>query len=448
MDGSAPSRKCRRLHYRGAMNTTAGSDAPESRHLWIDATAGIAGDMLLGALVDVGADLAIVQAAVDAVIPHSVALEAATVHRAGLRALKINVQLLRDDQPHRTWLDLRNALENAALSDAVRQTVTDVFARLADAEGRVHGIPPDEVHFHEVGAWDSIADIVGCVAAIEQLGIQAVSSSPVALGSGRITASHGDLPVPAPATLQLSTGWKVLAGGQGELTTPTGMALLRTFSREACDLPSMSLEAIGVGAGDRDVPLRPNVVRVLVGHLAVTSPTGPLDGSLGEPTTHDTLFVLQANVDDLDPRLWPEVLAKLMDAGAADAWLSPITMKKGRPAHTLSVLCDSSTRHLLRKLMFVTTTTLGIREQAVTRASLDRDWRTVTVRGVDVRVKISIDAAGNLVHATPEFDDVVKAAAQCGVPVRQMLTEVSAVAVAAGLRTSIAGEPGHSGNAR
>jgi uncharacterized protein (DUF111 family) len=211
------------------------------------------------------------------------------------------------------------------------------------------------------------------------------------------------------------------------------MALLRTLSREARDLPPMILDAVGIGAGDKDVPDRPNVVRVLVGQGEVTAQPSPLDGSAGEAATYESLFVLQANIDDMDPRVWPEVLATLMNAGAADAWLSPITMKKGRPAHTLSVLCNSSTRSLLRRLMFVTTTTLGVREQAVTRVSLDRDWRVVTVRGVDVRVKISFDASGRLVHATPEFDDVVAAATQCSIPVRQLLTEVNAAAAAAGL---------------
>ena len=300
--------------------------ADAAAHLWVDASAGIAGDMLLGALLDAGASLDAVRSAVGAVVPGEVAVRTSTVTRAGLRALKVDVESLGEGHPHRSWTRIRTLLESADLPTAVREPALAVFARLADAEGRVHGIPPDDVAFHEVGSWDAIADIVGVCAALADLGVGRVTASPVAVGSGRVRAAHGDLPVPPPAVLELARGWQVLAGGEGELATPTGMALLRALADGCGALPPLAVAAIGIGAGARDTAGRANVVRVVVG-----APDG------AAPTTSE-MWVLETNVDDLDPRLWPTVLSALLAAGAADAWLVPILMKKGRPAHTLCVL--------------------------------------------------------------------------------------------------------------
>ncbi|WP_270888233.1 nickel pincer cofactor biosynthesis protein LarC [Pedococcus sp. 5OH_020] len=420
---------------------TTSPDPGPAHHLWVDASAGVAGDMLLGALVDAGADLAGVQAAVDTVLPGTVLLETATVTRAGLRALKVDVRLLVEDQPHRTWREIRSLLTEAALPEQVRQASLTVFGLLAEAEARVHGVQVDEVHFHEVGAWDSIADVLGVVAAVDLLGVTDVTASAVALGSGRTRTAHGDVPVPAPATLQLSTGWPVLSGGEGELATPTGMALVRGLASASGDLPPLQVDAVGVGAGSKDTPGRPNVVRVVRGPLAVAEPAGARTGAPagvaaaghGSGLDQERLLVLEANVDDLDPRVWPEVLALLLDAGAADAWLTPILMKKGRPAHTLSVLCHAGSREGLRELVFRQTTTFGIREHPVARTTLRRDWRPVSVRGHTVRVKISTDVQGEVLHATPEFEDALSAARACALPVRQVLDEAAVAAAAAGI---------------
>ena len=215
-----------------------------------------------------------------------------------------------------------------------------MFAALADAEARAHGIDAADVHFHEVGALDSIADVVGVCAALADLGVATVSGGEVAVGSGTVRMAHGRIAVPGPAVVELSRGWRVRSGGEGELTTPTGMALVATLSAATggtCeDLPPMSLDGSGTGAGTRDVAGRPNVTRVLLGQRADAASTAASDGT---PAT-----VLEANVDDLDPRLWPGVLAALVAAGAHDAWLTPILMKKGRPAHTLHVLCAPGRR--------------------------------------------------------------------------------------------------------
>jgi uncharacterized protein (TIGR00299 family) protein len=397
--------------------------ASAAAHAWVDASAGVAGDMLLGALVDAGAPFAEVAAAVEAVLPDTVRLTAGQTTRAGLRATKVDVALVREDQPRREWTQIRELLERADLAQRVRERALSVFALLAEAEGRVHGVEPDRVHFHEVGAWDSVADVVGVCAALEALGVDTVSGGPVAVGSGRARTAHGDLPVPVPAVLELARGWQVVAGGDGELATPTGVALLRSLASRCEDLPAMQVSAVGVGAGTRDPAGRANVVRVVLG-----APSAGRPEEAAEP-----MWVLEANVDDLDPRVWPTVLADLLDAGAADAWLTPILMKKGRPAHTVSVLCAGAVRDALRERVFRHTTTFGVREHPVERSALSRDWFPVPVRGGQVRVKVSLDGSGRVVHATPEFDDAGALAGSTGLPVREILEEATAAARAAGV---------------
>jgi uncharacterized protein (TIGR00299 family) protein len=390
-------------------------------HLWVDATAGIAGDMLLGALIDAGAPLEGVESAVSAVVPGEVALRTSTVHRAGLRALKLDVESRAEDHPHRSWARIRSMLETAELPSAVRTNALAAFERLAEAEARVHGVALDDVHFHEVGSWDSIADIVGVCAALAELGVTRVTASPVAVGSGRIGSAHGDVPVPPPAVLELARGWRVVAGGEGELATPTGMALIRSLADECGPIGAMEITSVGVGAGGRDIPGRANVVRVALGT------------PVADATATDNMWVLETNVDDMDPRVWPTVLAALLEAGAADAWLVPIVMKKGRPAHTLCVLARDGEREALRDTVFTLTSTIGVRETQVSRAALHRDWQAVTLREGEVRIKVAV-RAGRIVHATPEFDDAAALARTRDVPVRQVLDEAVAAADAAMLR--------------
>jgi pyridinium-3,5-bisthiocarboxylic acid mononucleotide nickel chelatase len=387
-------------------------------HAWVDATAGVAGDMLLAALVDAGAPLAILQGAVDAVMPESIRLASTLVSRAGMRATKVDVQATAKDQAHRSWRDIQALLERAELAAQVREQARRVFQRLAEAEARVHGIAADEVHFHEAGGLDSIADVVGACAALDCLGVTSMSCSAVAVGSGRVATSHGDLPVPVPAVLEMAAGWRVLSGGEGELATPTGMALLTALSQECCDLPAMSVRTVGVGAGTTNVPGHPNVVRVVLGDRT---------DQPAQPDDPETMSVLETNVDDMDPRVWPTVLASLLKAGAADAWLVPIVMKKGRPAHTLAVLTPMHRRDALRRLIFELTSTIGVREVAVTRIALDRFWVPLPVAGGQVRLKVA-HRGGEVLHATPEFDDAAQVAAERSVPVRRVLEEAVAAA--------------------
>jgi uncharacterized protein (TIGR00299 family) protein len=383
--------------------------------------------MLLAALVDAGAPLDPVTTAVNAVIPGSVVLASSQVSRSGLRSTKVDVKRVLADQTHRSWREIQTLLEQADLAVKVRERSQRVFRRLAEAEARVHGITTDDVRFHEVGAWDSIADVVGVCTALDCLGVTSMSCSAVALGSGRVTVGHGELPVPVPAVLELSPGWQVMSGGEGELATPTGMALVTTLARECRGLPAMTVHTVGVGAGTRDTAGHPNVVRVVLGDRH-----GAADSS-----DSSVLSVLETNIDDMDPRVWPTVLASLFAAGAADAWLVPIIMKKGRPAQTLTVLASPANRDALRRLIFELTTTSGVRETTVSRIALDRFWVPVSVAGGQVRVKVA-HHGGEIVQATPEFDEAAAVATAHNIPVRRVLQEAIAAAERAGL---VAGRP-------
>jgi hypothetical protein len=373
--------------------------------------------MLLAALVDAGVPVAAMQQAIDLVAPEQVHLRVDDVRRAGLRAARVSVDTA-DSKTRRTWAQIQELLDGSQLASDVSQRARAVFERIADAEGRVHGIEPDDVHFHEVGALDAIADIVGVVAGFDALGLTELTVSPVALGSGAVATEHGLLPVPPPAVVELLIGAPTHGGAADvELTTPTGAALLTTFATGWGSQPPMTVHRQGVGAGRRDIPARANVVRLLV----------------GEPQAADSsTLLLEANVDDMDPRLWPPVLVRLIEAGASDAWLTPIVMKKGRLAHTLSVLVDGSAAAGVRQAVFTETTTIGLRETVVNKHALDRVERSVEVDGRRVRVKTST-LDGVLVNAQPEYDDVVAAATAAGRPVKAVLAEATAAARAAGL---------------
>jgi hypothetical protein len=282
----------------------------------------------------------------------------------------------------------------------------------------VHGGRPEDVHFHEVGALDAIADVVGTAAGFAALNLAELHVSPVALGSGTVLTAHGRLPVPAPAVVELLTGVPSYGGGaEIELTTPTGAALVTEFATDWGVQPAMAIRRQGVGAGGRDLADQPNVLRLIVGEALRPQPA---------------TLLLETNVDDMDPRLWPPVLTRLLEAGASDAWLTPIVMKKGRLAHTLSVLVDARALAAVRHAVFVETTTIGLRETVVDKRALDRTERSVEVDGHRVRIKTAT-LDGLLVNGQPEYDDVVAAARAVGRPVKAVLAEAAAAARAAGL---------------
>ena len=424
------------------------------RVAWIDCSAGASGDMLLGAFISAGADLNAVNAAVAAVDP-SLSVTVTQTARHQIAATKATVEVNGTPHPEnlpdaghghgqeagvghghghghgegggaghghghsgptRAWAEVRRLLEEARLDDAVRARALDTFGRLARAEAAAHGVEPDTVHFHEVGALDAIADIVGVAAASVSLDLDHIVVSTIVLGGGgQVRGQHGRIPIPGPAVLHLvSEAEAPVTGGPApyEMTTPTGAALLATLADEFGPLPPMRIEQTGVGAGGRDPVEVPNILRVVLG------------ASADELATE---LVYETNVDDLDPRIWPQVLARLMEAGAADAWLTPILMKKGRPAHTLSVLVGSANAETVRAVILAETSAIGLREFGIRKHAADREFATVDVDGQSIHVKIA-RYGGQVINVQPEYDDVAAAANVLKKPVKSVLAK----AIAAG----------------
>lgn len=391
------------------------------RTLWVDAGNGAAGDMLLAALLDAGADLAAVRSGLRGLAVGPLDVEVAQVRRHGLRALHADVRVPPDDVS-RDLGDVTAILSAAALPEAAREFALAVFDRLAHAEARVHGVGVTEIHFHEVGALDAIADITGCALALHSLDLLGPAVrvvSPVAAGSGVVRAAHGPLPVPVPAVLELLTeaGAPLRSHPAAmELCTPTGAALLTTLATGWGPMPDCVPAGVGTGAGTADPAGHPNVVRVVVGEAA---------GASGWASAE--MHRVDSTIDDLDPRLWPEVLESLRTAGAADAWVSPALMRKGRPGQVLSVLVDPERLDAVCRVVFEQTTSLGVRVSQVERRSLRRDRVEVAAGGVTVGVKRGL-LGDSVVTVQPEYDEVLAAAEASGRPVHEVLAEVRALA--------------------
>lgn len=379
---------------------------------WLDCSSGVSGDMLLGALSAVGA-LDEMDRVLAAVPDLGVRLSASGVQRGALHATHVRVEV--GEGPPRNRAAVQAVLDQLPIPAAVRETAGRVFDRLAVAEAAVHGVTPEEIYFHEIGAVDSIVDVVGACLGFHALGLDHLTVSPVALGSGVIDTMHGVVPVPGPAVLELLRGSGLVAvggDGSGELATPTGVAVVAELATGFGSMPPMTVESIGIGAGSRETEGRPNVVRLVVGDATAEAAEW---------------LLLEANIDDLDPRLWPAVIDALLGAGAADAWLTPILMKKGRPAHTLSALVTQASAAKVERTVFEQTTTIGLRTTAVGKRALDRDVIDVDVDGCRVSVKVArLD--GVVVTATPEWADVEAAANVLGRPARQVLADAVSAA--------------------
>ncbi len=390
-----------------------------SRAGWLDCSSGVSGDMLLGALHGLGT-LAELPALVASLADLDVSCTPVETTRHGLAAISVEVAS-SPDQPTRGLDDVLGIVGRAALPDPARLRAAAVFRRLAAVEGAIHGVAPEAVHFHEVGAVDSIVDVLAGCLGLHQLGLDELVVSPIALGGGTVAAAHGRLPVPTPAALGLLAGSHLVGHGgpvNVELATPTGIALLAEWSTASGAMPALAVDAIGVGAGSRDLDDRANVVRLVVGTRAA------------EPTGEGGWEVVAANVDDLDPRLWPGVIDRLLSAGAADAWLTPILMKKGRPAHTISALVATEAAEAIRTVLTTETSTIGVRTGTVTKHALDRSWMTVDVDGQQIRVKLA-HRDGQRTNVTPEFEDVAAAALALGVPAKDLLARATSAALRA-----------------
>jgi hypothetical protein len=385
-----------------------------TRLAYLDCVGGLAGDMLLAALLDAGAGEAPLRA-----LPAALGIEAEVVvtrqERHGIGALHVDVRT-GDETHHRSWRAIRGMLEEADLDERVRARSVAAFQRLAEAEGAMHGVPAEDVELHELGAVDTLMDICGAVALLADLGVEEVRCSPLPAARGTTHAAHGVLPLPAPATLELLKGVPLVGvEGEGELVTPTGATLAVTLASGFGPLPALTLEQVGYGTGTIDTPERPNLVRVLIGEAAA------LVGPQAE------VSLLETNLDDLLPELVPDAVERCLAAGALDVWTVPAQMKKGRPGFVLSALARPADEAGVAAAIFEETSALGVRVGRLRRYELDREERVVAVGGEEIRVKLGrLD--GRVVNIAPEHDDCAEAARRLGRPVKSVWAAALAAA--------------------
>ena len=371
---------------------------------YFDCTSGVSGDMVLGALLDAGLPLADLVGELRKLKLDGWAIEPEAVTRAGLRATLARV---RADEVyhHRRYPDVVSLIKASHIPSRAGEMALRVFLRLGEAEARVHGTPLDDVHFHEVGAVDSIVDVVGACVGLTMLGIEAVHASPLPWTRGSIRTDHGVLPVPAPATVELMRGWPVYQLDlEGELVTPTGAAIVTSLGTPG--LPAMTVANTGYGAGTRNPEGRPNVLRLVVGE----SP-GRLD--------MDCVLELETNLDDMSPEWIPQAMAKVLAAGALDVYLTPLTMKKGRPAFKLSALCGEAMLGQVAEAMLRHTTSLGVRYQRLQRLKLRRESQEVATPWGSVRIKLAY-LGDERINAAPEYEDCLGLAEASGRPLKDI----------------------------
>ncbi len=393
------------------------------RLLYFDCIAGISGDMALGALIQAGADADLIREHLAGIPVEPFGFEVGEVETHGIHAMKVTVRA-EASAVVRTYANIRGMLEEADLPEGARAIAQRIFRRLAEAEAAVHHRDLEQVVFHEVGAVDSIVDIIGTALALDQLRVERVFASPVPTGMGMMKTEHGSMPIPAPAVVELLRGAPLYSRNTPmELVTPTGAAILASMVEGYGAMPLIRTERVGYGAGTLR-PDFPNVLRVLVGEGEPGAILGTGGDPMNEPSVHSMTdeLVLSTNVDDLNPELYAYVLERLFAAGAQDAWLTPIVMKKGRPAATISVLCARERADALRRVLFRETGTLGIRTTATQKLALEREWVEVETRHGRVRVKVG-RLEGRPVTVAPEFEDCVAVARESNVPARDVYEE-------------------------
>lgn len=407
--------------------------------LYFDCFAGASGDMLLGALIDLGLDLATLEAELRKLAVGGYALSAEKTIKQGVSARKFRVRLSPSPAPAhhhreaahhhrgegapgagghgRSYARIRDILESAPIPETPKARAISAFHRLGSVEAEIHGVGIEDIHFHEVGAVDSIIDITGYFLGLHTLGVERVAASPLPVGSGYVDCAHGRMPIPAPATAKLLEGVPVAEGGlEGEALTPTGALLLRESAEFFGPMPAMTIARVGYGAGDREQPRVPNLVRAFLGESA-PAPEG------GDPPAR--VAVLEANIDDMRPELFPHVIERALRAGALDAFSAPVTGKKGRPAQLLTVLCPPERQEALTRLLFRETSTLGVRHRTQRRAVAGRKWVEVDLPWGRVRVKQGI-REGCVVNLAPEYEDCRRLAEESGVPLKEVIEAAAA----------------------
>ena len=400
------------------------------RTLYFDCFAGASGDMILGALVAAGADARALQEQLALLQVAGFEISFETVDRSGISATHARVSTA-DETRHRHLGAILKIISDSPLGDTVKARASRIFERLGEAEARVHNVPVEKIHFHEVGALDAIVDVVGACVGFELLGIERFVSSPLHVGSGTVEMAHGRFPVPPPAVVELLRDAPVYATEiRGELVTPTGAAIISTVCAEFGALPVMRLAATGYGAGTRQYKDFPNALRVLIGEMD--------DEAVAAA---EKLFMIETNLDDTSPQTVGYAMERAFALGALDCFLTPVLMKKNRPGVVVSILCRASGREALTKMLFDETTTLGVRSYEVERRALEREFVRVETGFGAINVKVARRADGGVSNVAPEYEDCRAAAIGAGVP-------LSVVEAAARAAFEAAGESGKDENER
>ena len=397
--------------------------------LYLDCFAGISGDMTIGALLDLGLDFEFLKSELSKLGVSGYDLSLSRVDRSGINAAKFDVLLssiqidhhhdhthgghthshdseliphpssLIPSHDHRSLSTIKHLIESSTLSEKVKKNSLAIFQRIGEAESKIHGVDIESVHFHEVGAVDSIVDIIGACIGLEALGIEKIISSPVHVGYGTFTCAHGTYPIPGPAATEILRGVPIYAKEiEGELVTPTGAAIVATLASEFSKMPMMRVEKVGYGAGTRTYEKFPNVLRAVIGELEI------------EDSTPDTISVIEANIDDLSPQIFGHLMEQVLAAGALDIFYTPVQMKKNRPGILLTLLCAVEDREKFIAMIFKETTTLGVRHRDEKRVILRREFVTVETEFGAIKIKIARSDSGEIINAAPEFDDCLSAA--------------------------------------
>src|SRR5215216_7338972 len=373
--------------------------------LYFDCFAGASGDMILGAMVAAGVDPNFLREQLSLLPVTGFNIDFETVNRSGLSATYARVETAHEHK-HRHLSDIKQIIEGSALPGAVKQRAVQIFTRLAEAEARVHNELIDHVHFHEVGALDAIVDVVGAAICFDALQIDRFMCSPIHTGSGMVKMAHGQFPIPPPAVTELLKGVPFYATEiKGELLTPTGAAIITTVCTDYGPIPEMKTETTSYGAGTREYQDFPNVLRVLLGETEDTS------------ATDERLWMLETNLDDASPQIVGHAMDRVLESGARDCFFTPVQMKKNRPGVLLSVLCSRDKKEAVMRLLFMETTTLGVRSYEVTRRALQRSMVRVETQYGPIDVKVA-HLDGRVVNEMPEFEQCRQAAAKTGVPLK------------------------------
>jgi pyridinium-3,5-bisthiocarboxylic acid mononucleotide nickel chelatase len=379
---------------------------------YFDCFSGISGDMTLGALVDAGCPVEHLRSELRGLQVPGWELSAERVWKNGMAATSVTVTA-QDRQKHRSLNTILEILESSKLAGPVCDRARAIFTKLGEAEARVHDVPLEKIHFHEVGAVDAIVDIVGACIGFHFLGLEKFACSALNVGGGTVKMAHGTLPVPAPATANLLQGKPTYSNGvPKELVTPTGAAMVATLCDSFGPQPAMSVAAIGYGAGTADLEGQPNVLRIMIGEEAEKT----------VPGFDEEIAVIEANLDDMNPQIYGYFLEKALAAGALDVYTTPVQMKKNRPGTLLTVLCTPQDTHTLMSLIFAETTTFGARTYRAARRTLPREFVSVSTDFGEVRIKIS-RMNGRILHVAPEYDDCRRLAVEKNVPLQRVISE-------------------------